>query len=423
MHDIRAIRDAPDAFDRAMARRGLAPQAEAILRLDGARRSAQTELQQLQSRRNEASKEIGQIKTQSGDAQALIEEVSQIKERMGVLEDEERIAADELRVLLGGLPNVPDSDVPDGADEADNVELRRHGEPKRLNSAKEHHELGEALGLMDFATAAKMSGSRFVILRGAMARLERAIGQFMIDLHTTEHGYTEIAPPLLVREEALYGTGQLPKFAEENFRTTSDHWLIPTSEVPLANIVAGEIVAAEDLPYRFTALSPCFRAEAGAAGKDTHGMIRQHQFNKVELVSITTPDQSAEEHERMTQCAETVLQKLGLAYRVITLSTGDLGFAAHKTYDIEVWLPGQGAYREISSCSNTGDFQARRLNARCRVQGAKDTRFAHTLNGSGVAVGRALVAVLETYQQANGGISIPEVLRPYMGGQTVISAA
>ncbi len=422
MHDIRAIRDAPDAFDRAMARRGLEPQAEAILRLDTTRRSSQTELQQLQSRRNDASKEIGQIKKTGGDAQALIDEVSQIKERIGVLEEEERISSESLRILLGGLPNVPDDDVPDGNDESDNVEVRRHGEPKRLNSAKEHHELGEALGLMDFATAARMSGSRFVILRGAMARLERAIGQFMLDLHTTEHGYTEINPPLLVREEALYGTGQLPKFAEENFRTTSDHWLIPTSEVPLANLVAGEIIAVEELPYRYTALTPCFRSEAGAAGKDTHGMIRQHQFNKVEMISITTPDQSAEEHERMMQCAETVLQKLDLAYRVMTLSTGDLGFAAHKTYDIEVWLPGQGAYREISSCSNTGDFQARRMNARCRTQGAKDIRFVHTLNGSGVAVGRALIAVLETYQQGDGSITIPEALRPYMGGQTTIPA-
>ncbi len=422
MHDIRAIRDAPDAFDRAMARRDLEPQAEAVLKLDATRREAQTELQQLQSRRNEASKEIGRIKKQGGDAQALIDEVSEIKDRMATLEAEERIAGDALRVLLGGLPNVPDSDVPDGSDESDNVELRRQGEPRRLNSAKEHHDLGEALGLMDFATAAKMSGSRFVLLRGALARLERAIGQFMIDLHVTEHGYTEVSPPLLVREAAMYGTGQLPKMAEEAFRTTTDHWLTPTSEVSMANIVADEIVPAQELPFRFTALTPCFRSEAGAAGKDTHGMIRQHQFNKVELVSITTPDQSADEHERMTRCAETVLERLGLAYRVVALCTGDLGFAAHKTYDIEVWLPGQAAYREISSCSNTGDFQARRMNARCRVQGDKDTRFVHALNGSGVAVGRALIAVMETYQQDDGSISIPEVLRPYMAGQTVITA-
>ena len=423
MHDIRAIREAPDAFDRAMARRGLEPQSEAILKLDVARREAQTDLQQLQSRRNEASREIGQIKKQGGDAQPLIDEVSDIKDRMATLEGEERIAAEALRVLLGGLPNVPDDDVPAGADESDNVEVRRHGEPSRMNSAREHHELGEGLGLMDFATAAKMSGSRFVLLRGALARLERAIGQFMIDLHVNEHGYTEVAPPLLVREEALYGTGQLPKFAEENFRTTNDLWLIPTAEVSLTNIVAGEIVASEALPHRFTALTPSFRAEAGAAGRDTHGMIRQHQFYKVELVSITEPDQSEAELERMTGCAETVLQKLGLAYRVMTLSTGDLGFAAHKTYDIEVWLPGQNAYREISSCSNTGAFQARRMNARCRAQGQKETRFVHTLNGSGVAVGRALIAVLETYQQADGSITVPEVLRPYMGGQTVIQAA
>ena len=423
MHDIRAIRDAPDAFDRAMARRGLEPQAEAILALDASRRAAQTELQEVQSRRNEASREIGAIKKQGGDAQALIDEVSAIKERMGVLEEEERIAAEALRLLLGGLPNLPDPDVPDGGDEAANVERSRHGEPLRLNDAGEHHALGEALGLMDFATAAKMSGSRFVLLRGALARLERALGQFMIDLHTGEHGYTEISPPLLVREEALYGTGQLPKFADENFRTTSGHWLIPTAEVSMTNIVAGEILASEALPQRLTALTPCFRAEAGAAGKDTHGMIRQHQFYKVELVSVTEPERSAEELERMTECAEAVLRKLGLAYRVMTLCTGDLGFAAHKTYDIEVWLPGQGAFREISSCSNTGDFQARRMNARFRAGGARDTRFVHTLNGSGVAVGRALLAVMETYQQDDGSIAIPDVLRPYMGGQTVIPAA
>ena len=423
MHDIRAIRDAPDAFDRAMERRGLEPQADAILKLDATRREAQTELQKLQSRRNEASKQIGGIKKEGGDAQPLIDEVSQIKERMAVLEEEERIAAEALQVLLGGLPNTPDDGVPAGADESDNVEMRRHGEPSRMNSAQEHHSLGEALGLMDFATAAKMSGARFVLLRGALARLERALGQFMIDLHVAEHGYTEVAPPLLVREEALYGTGQLPKFAEENFRTTNGLWLIPTAEVSLTNIVSGEIVASEGLPYRFTALTPSFRAEAGAAGRDTHGMIRQHQFYKAELVSITEPDKSEEEHERMTACAETVLQKLGLAYRVMTLSTGDLGFAAHKTYDIEVWLPGQGAYREISSCSNTGAFQARRMNARCRAQGQKETRFVHTLNGSGVAVGRALIAVLETYQQADGSITVPEVLRPYMGGLSVIQAA
>ncbi len=423
MHDIRAIREAPEEFDRAMARRGLEPQADAILKLDVTRREAQTELQQLQSRRNEASKEIGAIKKQGGDAQALIDEVSDIKERMATLEGEEKIAADALRVLLGGLPNVPDTEVPDGADESDNVELRRDGEAGRSNSAREHNAVGEALGLMDFATAAKMSGSRFVLLRGALARLERAIGQFMIDLHVTEHGYTEVSPPLMVRDKAMFGTGQLPKFAEESFRTTNDLWLIPTSEVSMTNIVAGEIVATEELPYRFTAITPCFRAEAGAAGKDTRGMIRQHQFYKVELVSITAPEESEAEHERMTHCAETVLKKLGLAYRVMTLSTGDLGFAAHKTYDIEVWLPGQGAYREISSCSNTGAFQARRMNARCRAQGEKETRFVHTLNGSGVAVGRALIAILENYQQPDGSIAVPDVLQPYMGGQTVIQAA
>ncbi len=422
MHDIRAIREAPNDFDRAMARRGLAPQAAAILALDERRRSVLTELQGLQNRRNEASKAIGAAKKQGGDTQALIDEVGRLKSRIAELENDERGAADSLRSLVVGLPNLPGDDVPDGTDEADNAELRRHGDPAPSNSARWHDELGERLGLMDFATAAKMSGSRFVLLRGALARLERALGQFMIDIHTAEHGYIEVAPPLLVRDDALFGTGQLPKFADQQFRTTTDHWLIPTAEVPLTNIVAGDIVDAAALPLRFTALTPSFRSEAGAAGKDTRGMIRQHQFNKVELVSITAPDESVAEHERMTQCAETVLQRLGLAYRVVTLCTGDLGFAAHKTYDIEVWLPGQRAYREISSCSNCGAFQARRMHARCRAAGDQATRFVHTLNGSGVAVGRALIAVLETYQQPDGGIAIPEALRRYMGGLAAIAA-
>jgi seryl-tRNA synthetase len=310
--------------------------------------------------------------------------------------------------------------VPDGPDEAANVEIRRAGEPRLPNDAQEHFELGESLGLMDFASASRMSGSRFVVLRGALARLERALGQFMIDTHVDQHGYTEIMPPLLVREDALYGTGQLPKFAEDLFRTQTDHWLIPTSEVPLANLVAGEILAADVLPLRFTALTPCFRSEAGAAGRDTRGMIRQHQFDKVEMIAITAPEASSVEQERMTACAEAILDKLGLAYRVVSLATGDLGFAARRTYDIEVWLPGQNTYREISSCSVCGDFQARRMNARFRPDGDKGTEFVHTLNGSGVAIGRALIAVMETYQRSDGSIEIPEVLHPYMGGMTVI---
>ncbi len=421
MHDIRWIREAPEAFDRAMARRGLPPQAGPILALDERRRATQTELQQLQNRRNEASKEIGQAKRQGQDAQTLMDEVARIKERLAALEEEERRLSEGLNNLLSELPNAPAEDVPEGADETANIEIRRVGEPLRRNGAKEHFDLGEALGLMDFATAAKLSGSRFVVLRGALARLERALGQFMLDLHVAEHGYTEIAPPYLVRSDALYGTGQLPKFAEDLFRTTTDHWLIPTAEVPLTNVVAGEILDQEALPLRLTALTPCFRSEAGAAGRDTRGMIRQHQFHKVEMVSVTAPEDSDRELERMVGCAEEVLKRLGLAYRVVALSCGDMGFSARRTYDIEVWLPGQNAYREISSCSTCGDFQARRMNARCRPKGEKATRFVHTLNGSGVAVGRALIAVLETYQQDDGSIVVPEVLRPYMGGTEIIT--
>ncbi|MEO3431641.1 serine--tRNA ligase [Inquilinus sp. CAU 1745] len=420
MHDIRWIREAPEAFDRAMKRRGLAPQAGRILGLDETRRSVQTELQALQSRRNEASKQIGQVKREGGDAQALMDEVSALKDRMGALEDDQRRIEAEVTAALSELPNAPADDVPDGPDESANVEVRRVGEPRRSNSAREHFELGEALGLMDFAGAAKLSGSRFVVLKGALARLERALGQFMIDLHVTEHGYQEVAPPFLVRDEALYGTGQLPKFADDLFRTTADHWLIPTAEVPLTNLVAGDILDLDSLPLRMSALTPCFRSEAGAAGRDTRGMIRQHQFQKVEMVSITTPEQSAAELERMIGCAEAVLSRLGLAYRVMALSTGDMGFSATRTYDIEVWLPGQNAYREISSCSDCGDFQARRMNARCRPRGEKGTRFVHTLNGSGVALGRALIAVMETYQQEDGSITVPDALRPLMGGIEII---
>ncbi|MGQ9371804.1 serine--tRNA ligase [Azospirillum sp. A39] len=416
MHDLRAIRDNPDAFDRGLSRRGLEPMSAVVLDLDSRRRAAQTRMQEMQARRNEAAKEIGVAKREGRDAQPILDEMAELKIRLPEAEEEERRVADELDGLLAALPNLPADDVPDGADESANVEIRRWGEPRPIADAKEHFDLGEALGLMDFQAAARMSGARFTVLKGALARLERALAQFMLDVHTTEHGYTEVAPPLMVRDTALFGTGQLPKFAEDLFRTTTDHWLIPTSEVPLTNLVNDQIVPLEELPYRFTALTPCFRAEAGSAGRDTRGMIRQHQFWKVEMVSIAAPDQSEAEHERMTRCAETVLQRLGLPYRVVALSTGDMGFSARKTYDIEVWLPGQNAYREISSCSNCGDFQARRMKARCRPKGEKQTQFVHTLNGSGVAVGRCLIAVLENYQQPDGSIVVPEALRPYMNG-------
>ena len=420
MHDIRMIREAPEAFDAALARRGLAPRAADLIAQDERRRAIQTELQALQARRNDASRQIGQVKRAGGDAQPLMDEVTTIKDTMVRLEGEERDSVAAVNAALADLPNLPLPAVPEGEDEADNEELRRVGDPILLNAPREHFDIGESLGQMDFATAGKMSGSRFVLLRGGLARLSRALGQFMIDLHTTEHGYTEVAPPLLVRDDTVFGTGQLPKFAEDLFKTTTGHWLIPTAEVPLTNQVAGEILDTADLPLRFTALTPCFRSEAGAAGRDQRGMIRQHQFDKVELVSITAPEDSAAEHARMVGCAETVLQRLGLAYRVVNLCTGDLGFAAQVTHDLEVWLPGQGTYREISSCSDCGPFQARRMNARCRPRGEKTTRFVHTLNGSGVAVGRALVAVLETYQRVDGSVEVPTVLRPYLAGLEVI---
>ncbi|HEY0837385.1 MAG TPA: serine--tRNA ligase [Azospirillum sp.] len=416
MHDLRAIRENPEAFDRGLTRRGLEPLSAMVLDLDQRRRAAQTRLQEMLARRNEAAKDIGLAKKEGRDAQPILDEMAQLKERLPQVEEEEKALGAELDVYLASLPNLPADDTPDGPDESANVEIRRWGEPKPIANAKEHYELGEKLGLMDFEAAARMSGARFTVLKGGLARLERALAQFMLDLHTTEHGYTEVAPPLMVRDTALFGTGQLPKFADDLFRTNSDHYLIPTSEVPLTNLVNDQILAQEELPYRFTALTPCFRAEAGSAGKDTRGMIRQHQFWKVEMVSITAPDQSEAEHERMTNCAETVLQRLGLPYRTIVLCTGDMGFSARKTYDVEVWLPGQNAYREISSCSNCGDFQARRMKARCRMKGEKQTQFVHTLNGSGVAVGRCLIAVLENYQQPDGSILVPEALRPYMGG-------
>jgi len=422
MHDLRAIRETPDAFDRALGRRGLAPVSPQILELDAKRRALLTAVQDAQSRRNELSKEIGQAKRTGADAGPLMAEVAALKDRIAEGESQATAVEAELNGLLAGIPNPPQDDVPDGPDETGNVEVRRFGEPRLPGLAKEHFELGEALGLMDFEAAAKLSGSRFTVLRNGLARLERALAQFMLDLHTTEHGYAEISPPYMVRDPAVYGVGQLPKFAEDMFQANTGHWLIPTAEVPLTNLVAEEILDIEDLPLRFTAFTPCFRSEAGSAGRDTRGMLRQHQFHKVELVSICAPERSAEEHERMVNCAEEVLRRLELPFRTMLLCTGDMGFASRKTYDLEVWLPGQKAYREISSCSNCGDFQARRMNARCRPRGAKEPpRFVHTLNGSGVAVGRCLIAVMENYQQPDGSIAIPDALKPYMGGLERIS--
>jgi seryl-tRNA synthetase len=469
--DIKWIRDNPDAFLKGLTNRGFDdPQAtlNRILSLDEERRGTIQKVQEAQARRNAASKEIGQAMaaTDAAKAEALKQEVARLKTEIQQGEANEREIEKTYHDLLATIPNNPAADVPVGIDADANVELRKFGTPKKFDfQPKQHFELGEALGLMDFETAAKLSGARFVVLKGPLARLERALAQFMLDLHTSEHGYTEINPPLLVRDDTMFGTAQLPKFAEDQFLAThklsneekkariseleafaikgefaakaaelirigldsgwtdqAHLWLIPTAEVPLTNLVREDITDEAKLPMRVTAWTPCFRAEAGAAGKDTRGMIRQHQFSKVELVSITTPEQSAAEHQRMTQSAEEVLKRLELPYRTVVLSTGDMGFAANKTYDIEVWLPGQGAYREISSCSNTGDFQGRRMNARYKPKGAKDTRFVHTLNGSGVAVGRALIAVLENYQEADGSIRIPDALKPYMGGLTKIDA-
>jgi len=418
MFDLRLIRETPEFFDSGWKRRGLPPQTPKIIEMDEKHRALLTEAQELQSKRNEASKQIGAIKSKGGDAAALMQEVAGYKDRIAKLEEEEKKHGAELTDFLSRLPNIPDATVPDGTSEKDNKEIRKHGEPKRLNNAKDHADIGEGLGGMDFETAAKMSGARFVLLRDGVAHLERALAQFMLDTHTREHGYTELSAPLLVRPEALFGTGQLPKFEEDMFKTTSGHYLVSTSEISLTNTVMDSIVDIGDLPLRLTSLTPCFRSEAGAAGKDTRGMIRQHQFYKVEMVSITEAEKSNEEHERMTTCAENILKKLDLAYRTITLCTGDMGFSARKTYDIEVWLPGQNAYREISSCSNCGDFQARRMKARYKKEGDKNTKFVHTLNGSGLAVGRCLIAVLENYQQMDGSVLIPEALKPYMGGIT-----
>jgi seryl-tRNA synthetase len=466
MHDIKFIRDNPAAFDAGLARRDEILSSHDILPRDERRRALETELQELQAKRNALSQQVGAVKKSGGDAAAVMAEVAALKELMTKLEGSAQVEARQLHEILSELPNLPAADVPDGENEQNNLlikptekELERGNEehknvPKihRIENPKQHFELGEALGLMDFETATKMSGARFTMLRGALAQLERALGNFMLDIHTQEFGYEEISPPLLVRDDAMFGTAQLPKFFHDQFQIriptkekrakmfadlepvphedvlsfiekniysleyNDRYWLIPTAEVPLTNIVADSILDPAKLPLRFTARTPCFRAEAGAAGRDTRGMIRQHQFYKVEMVSITTPDQSEAEHERMTRCAETVLERLGLPYRRMLLCAGDMGFAAKKTYDLEVWLPGQNAYREISSCSNCGDFQARRMKARYKAAGEKSTQFVHTLNGSGVAVGRCLVAVLENYQQPDGSITVPAALRPYMNG-------
>jgi seryl-tRNA synthetase len=472
MHDIRLIRDNPDAFDEGLKKRGLAPLSAELIALDERRRGAIAALQAAQERRNALSKEIGQAKAKKDEARAqeLMAEVARLKDSTPQLEQAEREASAALEKALAEIPNTPLPDVPVGKDEHGNVERHRFGTPRDLATPKEHFEIGEAMGFMDFETAAKLSGSRFVVLRGQLARLERALGQFMLDLHTGEHGYAEVNPPLLVRDEVMFGTAQLPKFEEDQYFSASidfvrsyrtnfieqlwhpavfghpvvqaagrvdrheiesradmlwknysdRRWLIPTAEVPLTNLARESILSEDELPLRFTALTPCFRAEAGAAGKDTRGMLRQHQFTKCELVSITTPEQSADEHERMLASAEEVLKRLDLPYRVMTLCTGDMGFASAKTYDIEVWLPGQKTYREISSCSVCTDFQARRMNARYRPKEGKGPRFVHTLNGSGVAVGRALIAVMENYQNEDGSVTVPEALAPYMGGLTRI---
>jgi seryl-tRNA synthetase len=471
MHDIKWIREHKEEFDRGLKRRGLPGEAEKLLAIDERRRAAIQKAEAALARRNAASREIGAAKKSNDEAaaQALMAEVARLKEELPALETQEKQLSKELDDALAQIPNLPLTEVPDGKDAGDNVEHHRFGAKQSYGfTLQQHFELGEALGQMDFDTAAKLSGARFVVLKSGLARLERALGQFMLDLHTAEHGYTEIAPPLLVRDDVMFGTAQLPKFSDDQFRVETEEiqrkhaylnfdqgraaildfaekhgtqtarneklevlgflyqptmdrrWLIPTAEVPLTNLVRDSILEEDALPLRFTACTPCFRAEAGAAGKDTRGMIRQHQFDKVELVSITTPEQSNDEHERMLACAEEVLRRLELHYRVVTLCAGDMGFAAQKTYDIEVWLPGQNMYREISSCSLCGEFQARRMEARYRPKGARQVRYVHTLNGSGVAVGRALIAVIETYQQQGGAIAVPEVLQSYMGGLKTI---
>jgi len=423
MLDIRWIRENPEAFDKGLARRGMAPLSAQILRVDKEWREAQTAAEQNQAERGKLGQEMAAAKAKGGDAvAALMRQMAESKEKQAFLEAEAARLRAAVDAALAPLPNIPADDVPDGKDATDNKLVREVGsKPQFTFKPKDHVALGEALGRMDFARAAKISGARFVVLSGGLARLARALGQFMLDLHTREFGYTEVAPPLLVRDAAVFGTGQLPKFADDLFRTTAGLWLVPTAEVPLTNLAREDIVDEAALPLRYTALTPCFRSEAGAAGKDTRGMIRQHQFDKVELVSIAHPDASGEEHERMTRCAEEVLKRLGLAYRVMLLCSGDMGAAARKTYDIEVWLPSEGVYREISSCSNCGDYQARRMEARFKPKGGKGTRFVHTLNGSGLAIGRTLIAVMENFQRADGSIAVPEALRHYMAGIEVIA--
>ncbi|RUP10268.1 serine--tRNA ligase [Hyphomicrobium sp.] len=426
MFDIKWIRDNAATFDEGLRRRGLEPQAASLIALDEKRRALLTSLQEAQSQRNAASKEIGKAKATKDEATAsrLMTEVAELKQSIAKGEEDERQLDAEIRDALSVIPNTPREEVPFGTDETGNVEVRKVGTPGTFDfTPKQHFEIGEALGLMDFEAAQKISGARFVVTKGAIARLERAIGSFMLDLHTGEFGYTEVNPPLLVKDQAAYGTGNLPKFAEDLFKTTNDFWLIPTAEISLTNLVRESILDEAQLPMRMTAWTPCFRSEAGAAGRDTRGMIRQHQFSKVELVSVVTPEKALEEHERMTSCAEEVLKRLGLPFRTMLLCTGDMGFASQKTYDIEVWLPGQNTYREISSCSVCGDFQARRMDARFRPKDGGKPVYVHTLNGSGLAVGRTLIAVLENYQQADGSVIIPDALRPYMGGLAQIQKA
>ena len=423
MFDLRWIRENPEAFDAGLGRRGLAAASARVLELDASCRAAMTEGQEAQARRNELSRGIGRAKAKGEDTTSAIAEVARLKDAVQQAEERERQLAAELETLLSGLPNLVSDEVPDGVDETANVEVRRIGEPRRFEAAaRQHFELGEMLGLMDFEAAARIAGARFVVLRGPLARLERALATFMLDVQTGENGYTEISGPLLVRAHAAYGTANLPKFEDDLFRTTDGFYLIPTAEMTLTNLVREQILDEAALPLRYTAWTPCFRSEAGAAGKDTRGMIRQHQFAKVEMVSVVRPEDSDAELERMTACAEDILRRLALPFRTVLKCVGDTGFAARRTYDIEVWLPGQATYREISSCSVCGDFQARRMNARYRPAGQKGTRFLHTLNGSGLAVGRALVAVLENYQQPDGSVAVPEVLRPYLGGLQRIAA-
>ncbi len=424
MLDIKWIRENPEKLDEALKARGALPLSEALIDLDNKRRTHLNILQEAQEKRNAASKEIGKAKARGDEeaAQKAIAEVAEIKSFIQSGEESEREFNQALNDILATVPNIPLDDVPVGLNEEDNKLLHTHGEkPEFSFNPKEHYEIGENLGKMDFENAAKLAGSRFVVLKGGLARMERALAQFMLDLHTTENGYLEVSPPVLVREEVMYGTGQLPKFSEDSFQTTDGRWLVPTAEVPLTNMVSDTIVDEKDLPLRMTAFTPCFRSEAGSAGRDTRGMLRVHQFPKVEMVSITKAEHSNDELERMLACAEEVLKRLGLHYRVMTLCTGDMGFGARKTYDIEVWLPGQNAYREISSCSTCGNFQGRRMNARYREEGEKRLQFCHTLNGSGLAVGRTLIAVLENYQNEDGSVRIPDVLQPLMGGMTVFS--